>query len=296
MKKSVVQIPWKLIAVVAWLVFTLALAGWWLVLGMRQAEQISSLRNESVGELVRIHRMLVWEGGTLLVMLLAGGLSLLYFTIAEAKRSKQVREFFAAFTHDLRTALTSLRLQAETLQEDLQDAAPARVVERLVKDTVRLELQLENSLFLARPDSDSEFLYEDLSLQQMISGVSHHWPHLKISVAQDAILHADRRALESIFKNLIQNAVIHGKATQMQISARASGEQCILEFKDDGKGFAGSIENLGRIFERHSPSSGSGIGLHLVGILSRRMQGQACFRPGVPQGFVAEVHLQGKIS
>ena len=34
-----------------------------------------------------------------------------------------MRAFFMAFTHDLKTSLASLRLQAEALREDLPEAA-----------------------------------------------------------------------------------------------------------------------------------------------------------------------------
>ena len=57
-----------------------------------------------------------------------------------------------AFTHDLKTALASLQLQAESLQEDWPDAASNPNLARLLEDTVRLGVQLENSLFFAQPD------------------------------------------------------------------------------------------------------------------------------------------------
>ncbi len=287
----------KMIGVIAWLIATLGLAGWWLVFGLMQANKISSLKNESVRELVRMQRMLLSEGSVLFVLLLGGGLSLLYYTYVETRRSRQLQAFFAAFTHDLRTSLASLRLQAESLQEEIRDLAPARITARLVKDTVRLELQLENSLFLASSDSAEKFYLEDVSLQQVLMPLRHHWPDLQVEVERDVWVHADQRAFESIIKNLIQNSVVHGKASRVLIRADAHGAGLVrLVFEDNGRGFNGNLERLGRMFERHSTSSGSGIGLHLVVTLVRQLHGHVKFNKGADGGFLVELSLQGRVA
>ena len=59
--------------------------------------------------------------------LVGGGLALFYYAKREQKRHAQVEEFFAAFTHDAKTALASLRLQAESLKEDF-GATPKQLV------------------------------------------------------------------------------------------------------------------------------------------------------------------------
>ena len=48
-------------------------------------------------------------------MLVAGGVALLVAIRLEQRRRRDMRAFFMAFTHDLKTSLTSLRLQAEAL-------------------------------------------------------------------------------------------------------------------------------------------------------------------------------------
>ena len=98
-------------------------------------------------------------------------------------RSEQIKVFFAAFTHDLKTSLASLRLQAESLQEDLKDSEHRRLTQRLVKDTVRLELQLENSLYIAGPKVKPIHL-EQLLLKDVLESISHHWPDMAIELKQ----------------------------------------------------------------------------------------------------------------
>src|SRR3989442_14062010 len=139
---------WIVIALVGlWVAFTVTLAAWWLIFGLRQLDLINQSNLEGAVQLHRHYQMLMWEGGILIASLVGGGLALFYYARREQKRHAQVEEFFAAFTHDAKTALASLRLQAESLKEDL-GANPSPVLDRLLQDTVRLQLQLENSLFL----------------------------------------------------------------------------------------------------------------------------------------------------
>src|SRR5216110_654896 len=146
------------IALVAlWVLFTVTLAAWWLVFGLRQLELINQSNLENAVQLHRHYQMLLWEGGILIASLIGGGLALLYYARREQKRHAQVEEFFAAFTHDAKTALASLRLQAESLQEDFEDA-PNPLLDRLLRDTLRLQLQLENSLFLVNLTRGKFFL------------------------------------------------------------------------------------------------------------------------------------------
>ncbi len=283
----------KLIAVFVWLSLSLALAGWWLLFGLKQLDKIAGLQNASAQEILRQHRMLMSEGGFLFGLLLIGGISLLYYISVEISRAKQIQTFFAAFTHDLKTSLASLRLQAEALEEDLKDH-PSKLPKRIIRDTVRLELQLNNSLTLAQ-DSDSRFFLEEISLKKSIDGMSLQWAELKVDVKNDAFLTVDTRALESICKNIIQNAMIHGHARNVEVICYPSTDEAVqIDFRDDGEGFKGKDKALARLFVRHSSSSGTGIGLYLVRSLCARLGGR-CEFTNVDKGFLVSIYLPGRL-
>src|SRR5437660_5492160 len=163
------------IALVAvWVVFTVTLAGWWLVFGLRQLDLIKQSNIEAGTQLQRHYQMLMWEGGILIASLIGGGLALYYYARREQKRHAQVEEFFAAFTHDAKTALASLRLQAESLKEDL-GSKPSPLLDRLLQDTLRLQLQLENSLFLVNLPT-GRLLNEPVRIGQIVDALRYHWP------------------------------------------------------------------------------------------------------------------------
>lgn len=311
--KRVRVFDWKLGAVAAWLAVTLALATWWMIFGLQQLDRMSKIAADS--EMARQHRMLMSEGATLILLLLAGGGALLYYINTEIRRARKIQEFFAAFTHDLKTSLASLRLQAESLEENLahenlaHDEAQSRVLRRLVKDTVRIELQLENSLLLASPDDSGRLLMEEIRVGPILQLMSHHWPDLEIQVSGEAIVRADSRALESILKNFLQNAVVHGRASRVDIDLLEAAPSLVhLRIRDNGRGFHGDRGKLGQMFLRHGSTSGSGLGLYLASNLARRMKGEVRFEEANPNstshstshshlhsGFSVDVFLPGRV-
>src|SRR6266581_7888038 len=176
--------PIAIILVAVWVIFTVTLAGWWLVFGLRQLDLINQSNLENAVQLHRHYQMLLWEGGILIASLIGGGLALFYYARREQKRHAQVEEFFAAFTHDAKTALASLRLQAESLREDFAGAEPSTLLDRLLSDTLRLQLQLENSLFLVNLPR-GKFFFEPIKLSDRVDVLRQHWPDLTISETGD---------------------------------------------------------------------------------------------------------------
>ena len=146
------RITWQYAAAIVWMVFTVALASWWLIFGLSQARHLAALEGPGGAQIGGVTRMLVLEGVILLGMLVAGGGALLIAIRQEQHRRRALRSFFMAFTHDLKTSLTSLRLQAEALREDVPEAAGNPNLQRMLQDSVRLQLQLENALALATTD------------------------------------------------------------------------------------------------------------------------------------------------
>jgi signal transduction histidine kinase len=277
-----------------WLAFSVSLAGWWLIFGLQQIDRLKEFQHSEANELVRQQRMVMWEGSFLIVCLLGGGSALLYYIHKESRRNLQIKEFFATFTHELKTSLASLRLQTESLEEDLRGSGgPERLLARLVNDTVRLELQLENSLFLAHADQ-SRMILETVSLKRAIESVQRHWPNLQVQLNHDAKIRADETALESVLKNLMQNSIVHGLATEIQVKVESRGPSIIVQMTDNGRGFHGDIKALGRIFQRHYTKSGSGVGLYLAGELMRKMGGSLVFKKSDQNGFAVLLKFHGE--
>lgn len=286
------RMTWQYAAAVSWLVFTVALAVWWLIFGLSQARHLGLLEGEAA-QLGRVTRMLVLEGVILVGMLLAGGVALLIGIRFEQRRRRDMRAFFMAFTHDLKTTIASLILQAEAVREDLPEAAGNPNLQRIMTDAVRLQLQLENALFLT--ETDAAVLLEDIDVCAMVDVLRDDWPELRIDVKGNGRVKADRRAFDSILRNLLQNAVVHGRARTVMIDVRRAGSGAVeIVLADDGIGASTDVSTaLDRPFVRPSATSGSGVGLYVCSGLLRQMNGHIRLLGGRPVGFTVSLELPG---
>lgn len=276
---------------IVWLCLTVTLAAWWMWFGIEQARQLGALSSPEGVQLERVQRMIVWEGVTFVGLLIGAGVALVVSIRREQARQHAVEAFFMAFTHDLKTALASLQLQAESLSEDLPELASNANMVRLMKDTLRLRVQLENSLYFAQPEG--HLLVEPVSIAKFITAMAADWPELQVRVEGDEKVLADARALESVWRNLLQNAVIHGGARQVTVRVeRQSGERAAITAVDDGRGApAQVVRALGRPFKRPASTSGTGVGLFVSQQLARRMNGDLRFGGGAGPGFTATLEL-----
>lgn len=257
-----------------WTAFTVTLAIWWLILVLRLLDIQLVQETE---ELMKYRRMITQEGFVLIFLLIGGGAALFFCLLYLKRQNEKLRMFFATFTHELKTPLTNLRIQTEILRDKIKDSSHRQTVDRLANEGVRLELQLENSLFLA-DGGQSPLFIEDIDLGHLISNVKQGWQNLTVEVQGAGKVKADRRALEAIFRNLFQNARFHGKANRVSIRVEARSPQQVIQVSDDGAGFSGSTEKLGNLFDRSNSRSGTGVGLWLIKNLSSRMGGSTTIK------------------
>ena len=238
------------------------LATWWLMVGLAMPG---------------LHRMFLWEGATLIVVLLAGGIAMIVAIHREDRRRQALEMFFMSFTHDLKTSLASVQLQAEGIREDSPHTTARLPLDRLLHDVVRLQIQLENSLFVAQPDG--RLLQERLDAGAAITRLAEDWPGLVVEVHGEACVSADARAFDVVLRNVLQNAVLHGTATRVDVDVRKQpGNMVRLAVRDNGRGMSPeSAVLLGQPFARPAPTSGSGVGLFVSSRLVARMGGAMTF-------------------
>ena len=101
--------------------FVLALASWWTFLLLWQAKRFFELETQLGVDPIQVakgftraHRIIVWESTAFLGILLFLTLVLFFRVRHERKRTFSLHTFFASMTHELKTPLTSIRLQAES--------------------------------------------------------------------------------------------------------------------------------------------------------------------------------------
>ena len=246
----------------------------------------ATVRAESLAALAadadsRINRY-TWEGGFFLLVLL-GGMTVLTRTIRyDAKLRKRQQNFLAAVSHELKSPLASIRLAAETLIRRPDRDHTERLARRMLEDGDRLLRMVENLLDTTRLEEGRiELRGETLSLSSAVAaGVARyaeparsHGIELHVDVSDDLRIEADPVAIETVLRNLLDNAVkacVAGQGQNVWVDAQVQAGLVRIDVRDDGSGF--SPDDAGAIFEKfhrlgdemRRSTPGTGLGLYLV--------------------------------
>lgn len=273
--KLLTQHSSKLIFALAilWSVVILLLGAWWVYI-MINFEYFLSVTDKS-----KISKMLTWEGGSFLILLILLSLSLMYLFVVDQKKTKSLQDFFAGLTHELKTPLASIRLQGEVIHEILEqrnDPKLDKLIGRLINDTTKLETQMDKLLQLSRIERGGQLNLASVSLIGIINKMS------KLTLTDQALLiHlknekvrilADEFALELIIKNLFENTKNHSKSKKIDITINEYDRHVEVIYQDHGE-FNGELKKLGSLFYKHNSAKGSGIGLYLSKKLMALMNG-----------------------
>jgi signal transduction histidine kinase len=267
-----------------WVLMLLGLGSWWLYLVFKLHATLSGLNLPELGSQSKFLNMMRWEGSFFFIFLLLLGGSLFSMYFRDMKKTKAMQAFFASLSHELKTPLASMRLQAEVIKDLIEDESHSHdqlsdLTKRLIEDTHKLEGELEKSLQLSRIEQDGLLTLVPVSIERYLKRHQQRLPShlkLKLEIASDAqeIL-ADELALNVIFRNLFENTLRHNQETQaISISVEKKHQSVELIYDDFGKKFQGSGSRLGELFYKFNSSKGSGIGLYLIKNLMRKMHGQ----------------------
>lgn len=243
-----------------WTLFTLALVGWWMIFTVSQLEKMRTGQLFDPSIYLQQERMIKAEGGVLLILLFSGGVGLVLALWQLQRQHEKIRTFFSVFTHEIKTSLARLILKSDLLAEEHPHE---NAFQTLKEETMILQNQLENALWVAK--GFGELFVEKLPWKRLIGDFEIVTPNLKwIYLGDNFDVKVDRRVFQMIMRNLIQNSLVHGQASEMKCKAELLSSKWVLSLEDNGKSFSGDFSGLGAAMQRVAPSSGSGIGLWVV--------------------------------
>jgi len=243
------------------------------------------------------------------------GLVAVFNDVTELRRLESVRrDFVANVSHELRTPIHAIGSSAETLQSGaIEDPAAARdFVDIIARQSTRLSRLVEDLLELSRIEA-REWKFElaaidlDEATAAACEAVSVAAAQRKATITRDVpkglFVHADRRALEHILVNLIDNAVKYGGAAPaIEITAETKGDKALVRVRDRGPGI--DPRHLTRIFERFyrvdagrsRAVGGTGLGLSIVKNLVDAMRGSVEVESAVGAGTTFTVSLRASVT
>jgi len=275
---------WFYILTLTWVMMLLSLGSWWLYLVFKLHTSLGQLQIPELGSQGRFLNMMKWEGSFFFIFLVLLGASLIIMYIRDMRRTKAIQAFFSSLSHELKTPLASMRLQAEVIKDLIEDETHSHdqlsdLTKRLIEDTHKLETELEKSLQLSRLEQNASLNLVPVSLERFLKRQEQKLAmglQLKLHIDEDAQeVMADELALKMIFRNLFENTLRHQPASKnIEIHAHRHHGQVEVTYDDHGKKFEGNVSHLGNLFYKFNSSKGSGIGLYLIKNMMKKMQGQ----------------------
>jgi two-component system phosphate regulon sensor histidine kinase PhoR len=234
----------------------------------------------------------------------------LFFDITRLEALEGVRRTFVAnVSHELRTPLTAVKAFVETLLDgDLRDRDHSikfleitrKHVERmeaLIDDLTDLSLIETGAITLEIGTVDAAEVARDV-IEQLRPRAASNEVQLDSRLPTPFPVQADRRRLEQVLTNLVDNAIkFNRKGGEVRIGGREGHGRRILEVEDTGVGIP--LEAREKIFhrfyrvdpDRSREAGGTGLGLAIVKHLMRLQGGSIRVESEVGVGTRFELDL-----
>ena len=259
-------------------------------------------------------RLALYVLGTVLSLLLVGGLGLMVILLVrEVRLNERQSNFVSAVTHELKTPVASLKLYLDTLQlRDLSESRREDFYRTMRQDLDRLYATINNvlnaAMYTDRPVLDPQPLdLARLALRSLdLTRTRHQLPRecFGYEGPESLRIRGDAAALETALLNLLDNAVKYSREqVRVEIELAANGDgQASLRVRDHGIGM--SRHHLRLIFNRfyrigaevRRSRTGTGLGLFIVRSVVKRHRGTVqAESAGADRGSCFTITLPGVI-
>ncbi|HKO99914.1 MAG TPA: ATP-binding protein [Pyrinomonadaceae bacterium] len=235
-----------------------------------------------------------------------------FIDITRIDRLEQVRqEFLSNVSHELRTPLTAILAFVETLESGAMedDDARNRFLPIIRKSASRMKDLIDDILELSAIEAgnvpvrkEPVRLYATVNdvVSSLIAQASAANVNVLNTVSPNVMVHADRRRLEQMLTNLVENAIKfnrpHGTVT---IRHEAVSGTDSISVEDTGEGIP--AQHLERLFERFYRADrarsremgGTGLGLAIVKHLALAHDGEVTVTSELGKGSSFTIELPG---
>lgn len=212
------------------------------------------------------------------------------FLVRQILESRRQTSFVDSVTHELKSPLASLKLLLETLaRPELDDAQRGGLHQMMADDVERLSTFIDDVLEASRlTHGPRAHVLDSVAVAELAREVADTVSKryklvdaIKIEIDDALRIRTDRTALETAFKNLLDNAVKYSDApVRVTVVTRELRGRIAIEVTDNGIGIAEA--DLKRIFERFyrvpveavRARRGTGLGLYVVASLMQGIGGK----------------------
>lgn len=266
------------------------LAGFFLIFGICLVALAVALNVGWI--LLSLEQIALLVLGIIFFALIITGLTLnTIFLFREIRRNEQHDAFINAVTHELKTPIASIRLYLETLKT--REVAPEKrreFYDVMLSDSERLLNTVELVLQAGRTrDRKRRLNISTLSLEKILADslerirLRYDLPENKIVIRENenVELKGDAEEIQSIFMNLLDNAVKYSNQGEVVITVKKTDRKKVeIRIKDSGAGIPpGELKRIFRRFYRvpnrlTQKTKGTGLGLFIVKSIVKKHGGK----------------------
>lgn len=270
-----------------------------------QIIDLGALADQSQEDTSRRIIMIIGEGGVFILILMAGFWKIQQSIAKEIQLSQRQNNFMLSVTHELKTPLTSIQLALQTLKKpNLKTEDQADLIAKALGANQRLSSLIDNIINASRLESNDftprrEIFPLKTFLQNKTAELtaSHEQATIKLNCEVD-IIHADAYMLETIFNNLLENAIKYsGENPKMGIIVKQNEKFIEIIVSDQGTGM--TAEEKQQIFKKFyrvgneisRSQKGSGLGLFITSEFVQLHKGRIKCENNKPAGtkFIIEL-------
>ena len=190
-------------------------------------------------------------------------------------------EFLSIASHELKTPLTSLKLNAqlqqkmaeEILGEQLSKNKFLEYNEKILRWVSRIERLVEDMLDITRIRTGAMSIKKQpTNVSKLVTDMLNrlngdHKISLEDLLPEETSINIDPQRMEQVFNNIISNAIKYGLGNAISVELSLSGEFVLFSVEDRGRGISkDKLESIFQIYERAVKGdsvSGLGLGLYI---------------------------------
>lgn len=281
----------------------------WISWFMRSHRKLRTLAEKFSPELLQggTEWFILVEGIVLLAAILVGVYVIFLYWRRQISLNRAQHQFVAQVTHELKSPIASLQLHLETIRRRQPGAEKlADFVNTMLSDTRRLDMLTSNLLTANRLEHKgfklplhpadlselAEHYFRDLQFSLPRAG------RMKLDIAPGLLVNLDNDSLETVFRNLLENALLYSDGPPLiKVSLHAEGQYAHLTFSDQGRGMEQADQKkVFQMFYRvRIPGKtirGSGLGLFIVRGVVKLHKGRVWVEsPGLGAGTAVHIML-----
>lgn len=195
------------------------------------------------------------------------------------QNNKDLKQFSYITSHNLRAPLSNLTGLLNLVEDmDIEDPELKEIISGFTKSTHLLNETINDLVKVVIIKDNPSIHKEKVLIKEIFENVFNqlsfliglHKPILKIDLEEVSILNINKSYLESIFLNLLTNAIKYRsekRQLKINISSKVEDANLVLTFKDNGVGID-LVRNRDKIFglyqRFHNHPDSKGLGLYLV--------------------------------